>query len=156
VVVKHAAASAKVSTAVAVAGAVADAAAGSLELQARPSAQADADAAAAPATALALDPAVLKQAAAAADVALSHGLPVMWLTYLAFLCQGSCCANEDLLLRLGSKWRWFVKPLAQSWANAGMDGMEVPQALQKWMDMLPASEKRKKEEQQDKAVSAKK
>jgi hypothetical protein len=100
--------------------------------------------------------AVLEQAAAAAAVALGHGLPIVWLTYLAFLCQGSCCADPGLLLRLGSKWHWIVKPIAQSWANAGMDGMEVPQALQKWMEALPASEKRKKEEQKDKAVAAKK
>jgi hypothetical protein len=102
-----------------------------------------------------MDPVVLQQAAAAAaDVALSHGLPVVWLTYLAFLCQGSCCADEELLLRLGSKWRWIVKPLAESWVDAGMGGMEVPRALQQWMAARPVSGERRKEEQQDKTVAA--
>lgn len=150
VVAKPAAASAKVSAA----AAGAEVAAGSLELQAPLPAQADADAA--PAAALAVAPAVRAQAAAAADVALSHGLAIVWLTYLAFLCQGSCCASEDLLLRLGSKWRWIVEPIADSWAAAGVGGMGVPQALRDWMKALPASDKKSKEEQQDKAVAAKK
>jgi hypothetical protein len=79
-------------------------------------------------------------AAAAADVALSHGLPMVWATYLSLLVQASCSSSgqEDLLGRLGSKWRHLLLPIADSWTAAGMNSMGVPAAVLAWMRNLPS------------------
>jgi hypothetical protein len=69
----------------------------------------------------------------------------LWGTYLAFLCQGSCGPDAGLVLRLGSKWRHMLVPIADSWEAAGMGGMGVPAAVRAWFAGLPFKEKRQKE-----------
>jgi hypothetical protein len=80
-------------------------------------------------------------AEAAAEVGLCHGLSMAWLTYLAFVVQGSCSADADLACRVGVKWRvkgdmGLLQYLAEAFEQGGGESLRVPQAVRDWFELV--------------------
>jgi hypothetical protein len=80
-------------------------------------------------------------AVSAAEVGLSHGLSMAWLTYLAFVVQGSCSADADLAWRVGVKWRekgdkGLLQYLAEAFEQGDAQSLRVPQAVRDWFELV--------------------